>query len=449
MKVLQAYKFALDPTDRQRTELASHCGAARFAFNWGLALVSSRLEARRRDCTADVPWSLAALRREWNSAKAEVAPWWRANSKEAYSSGLDALARALKNFAASRSGKRAGSKVGFPRRRKRRARQESCRFTTGGIRVLESGKHVHLPRLRTVRTHEDTRKFTRLLNEGRAKILSATVSCTADRWYVSFGCEVDRDYSRLARPEAVVGVDVGIVNLAVLSTGEVIPNPRFLQHSLRQLRRACRHLSRGTLGSRRREAVRRRVGRIHARVRNQRSDRLHKLTSALAKEYGTVVVEHLRLAGIQRNKRLSRALADTGMAQIRRQLSYKTRWNGGRLVTADPFYASSKTCSQCGRVKAKLSLGERTFTCECCGLILDRDLNAALNLARLFEPVAGSAPETLTARGGERKTEACASAAAYEAGTELPIVVGISLGAHRPDRWSHQGGSTNPPESER
>jgi putative transposase len=278
-----------------------------------------------------------------------------------------------------------------------------------------------------------------LLNEGRAKILSATVSCTADRWYVSFGCEIDRDCRRLARPEAVVGVDVGIVNLAVLSTGEVIPNPRFLQHSLRRLRRACRHLSHGTLGSRRREAVRRRLGRIHARVRNQRSDRLHKLTSALAKEYGTVVVEDLRLAGIQRNKRLSRALADTGMAQIRRQLSYKTSWCGGRLVTADRFYPSSKTCSQCGWVKAKLSLGERTFACASCGLILDRDHNAALNLARLVEPVAGSAPETLTARRGERKTEACASAAAYEAGTELPIVVGISLGAHRPDRWSHQG----------
>lgn len=444
VKVLQAYKFALDPTDRQRTDLASHCGAARFAFNWGLALVSSRLEARRRDGSADVPWSLAALRREWNRSKGDVAPWWAENSKEAYSSGLDALARALKGFAASRSGQRAGGKVGFPHRRKRRARQESCRFTTGGIRVMESGHHVHLPRIRVVRTLESTTKLLRLLDEGRARILSATVSCAADRWYVAFGCEVDRDCGTVARPETAIGVDVGITNLAVLSTGEVIPNPRFLQHSLRRLRRACRHLSRGTLGSRRREAVRRRVGRIHARVRYQRTDRLHKLTTVLAKEYGTVVVEHLRLVGIRRNKRLARALADTGMAQIRRQLSYKTGWYGSRLITADSFFPSSKTCSQCGWVKAKLSLGERTFHCECCGLILDRDHNAALNLARLVGPVTGSAPETLTARGGKRKTEASASAAANEAGTELPTVVGVGLGAHRLDRWSRSGGNTNP-----
>jgi putative transposase len=168
------------------------------------------------------------------------------------------------------------------------------------------------------------------------------------------------------------------------------------------------------------------------------------LTTVLAREYGTVVVEHLRLVGMTRNKRLARALADTGMAQIRRQLSYKTRWYGSRLITADPFFPSSKTCSHCGWVKAKLSLGERTFQCECCGLILDRDHNAALNLARLVEPVTGSAPETLTARGGQRKTEAPASAAANEAGTEPPTVVSISLGAHRPDRWSLSRGNRNP-----
>ena len=444
VKVLQAYKFALDPTDRQRTELASHCGAARFAFNWGLALVSSRIEARRREGTADVPWSLAALRREWNRSKADIAPWWPKNSKEAYSSGLDALARALNGFAASRNGRRAGPKLGFPRHRKRRACKDSCRFTTGGIRVLEDGHHVHLPRIRVVRTHESMTKLARLLNDGRARILSATVSCAADRWYVAFGCEVDRDSGKVARPETAIGVDVGITNLAVLSTGEVVPNPRFLQLSLRRLRRACRRLCRGTLGSHRREAVRRRVGRIHARVRHQRTDRLHKLTTVLAKEYGTVVVEHLRLVGIRRNKRLARALADTGMAQIRRQLNYKTAWYGSRLITADSFFPSSKTCSQCGWVKAKLGLGERTYHCECCGMILDRDHNAALNLARLVESVTGSAPETLTARGGQRKTEASASAAANEAGTELPTVVGVGLGAHRLDRWSRSDGNTNP-----
>jgi putative transposase len=155
-------------------------------------------------------------------------------------------------------------------------------------------------------------------------------------------------------------------------------------------------------------------------VRHQRRDALHKLTAALAKEHGTVVVERLNLPGMLRNRRLARALADSGIGEIRRQLNYKTAWYGGRMVTAHPFYPSSKTCSRCCWVKAKLSLGERRFVCERCGVILDRDHNAALNLARLAEPVAGSAPETLNARGGEQKTGASASAAAIEAGTEQP-----------------------------
>jgi putative transposase len=111
----QAFRFALDPTSRQREALASHCGAARFAYNWGLALVKQRLDARQTDPSVQVPWSLPALRRDWNRAKQEVAPWWAENSKEAYSSGLDGLARALKNWSCSRNRRRMGFPVGFPR----------------------------------------------------------------------------------------------------------------------------------------------------------------------------------------------------------------------------------------------------------------------------------------------------------------------------------------------
>jgi len=439
-KVLQAYRFALDPNDRQGSKLASHCGAARFAFNWGLAFVTNRLEER----TSDVPWTFPALLREWNRVKEEVAPWWTENSKEAYSSGLSALASALKNFSAWKQGRRAGGRVGFPRFRKRGTRRDSCRFTTGSIRVLADGKHIQLPRLKTIRTQEPTFKLLKLMDNSRARIISATISREADRWFVSFGCEVDRDRFQPMRINRIVGVDVGVSNLAVLSTGEIIPNPRPLKNSLRHLSRANRRLSRRSPGSRRREIARRTLSRIHLRVRNQRRDALHKLTTALAKEHNTIVVERLHVKGMLRNRRLARTLADTGMATIRRQLAYKTAWYGSSLVTAEPFYPSSKMCSSCGWVKVKLSLGERHFRCAHCGMTMDRDKNAALNLARLAEPVAGSAPGTITARGDEHMAGALASAAVCEAGTEqLAAPASVSELISMTDGRKPRGGAVN------
>src|SRR6266568_5101902 len=140
MTVRQAYRFALDPTPRQQAGLASAAGGARFAYNWGLALVKQRLDKRQADQGVVVPWTLPELRREWNRAKAEVAPWWAENSKEAYSSGLDALARGLANRTDSKQGRRAGRRVGFPRFKAKRRTTPSCRFTTGTIRV-EAGRH--------------------------------------------------------------------------------------------------------------------------------------------------------------------------------------------------------------------------------------------------------------------------------------------------------------------
>ncbi|WP_440102698.1 RNA-guided endonuclease TnpB family protein [Streptosporangium sp. H16] len=142
------------------------------------------------------------------------------------------------------------------------------------------------------------------------------------------------------------------------------------------------------------------LGTAHARVANQRRDGIHQLTTRLAATWGTVVVEDLNVAGMVRNRRLARAIADVGLAEVRRQLSYKTGWSGGRLVVADRWYPSSKTCSGCGTVKAKLALSERTYACAECGLALGRDLNAALNLAALAADVAQSCGETRNARGG-------------------------------------------------
>jgi putative transposase len=436
--VTQAYRFALDPTPTQRRVLASHCGAARVAYNWGLALVKARLAERQSDLSIQVPLTLPELRREWNRTKDQVAPWWAENSKEAYNSGLDGLARALKNWSGSRHDRRKGRPVGFPRFKKKLRSRDSCRFTTGAIRVLADRKHVQLPRIGILKSHESTRKLARRLEQGTARILSATISRQADRWFVSFTVEVERSVPSSNGKATVVGVDVGICHLAVLSTGQPpIPNPRALERSMRKLRRVSRELASRQPGSRRRHRTRLRLARLHARAANVRRDALHKLASSLATEHGTVVVEHLNMAGLSRNHRLARALADSGMGQLRRLLTYKTRWYGSELVVANRFYPSSKTCSTCGWVKAKLSLGERTFNCDACGISLDRDINAARNLAKLVQHVAQSGWETPNARGVDvRPGLAGRTAVKREAGS-----------GHRPDKTGTavpQGTSTTP-----
>ena len=406
MIVYQAYRFALDPTPRQQGALASHVGGARFAYNWGLGLVQRRLDERAAGQDVEVPWTLPALRREWNRAKAGVAPWWAENSKEAYGSGLDALARGLRNWADSKQGRRAGARVGFPRPKRKGRGRQACRFTTGAIRVEPDRHHVTLPRLGRLKTHESTRKLARRLEQGTARILAATISQQGGRWFVSFTCQVQRAERRPRRPTATVGVDVGVAQLAVLSSGEQVANPAPLAAELRKLRRLSRRLARqqgprapdGTprAPSAGWRQTRGELSRLHARVANLRGEALHQLTSRLAGEYGTVVVERLNVAGMVRHRRLARAIADSGMGGVRRLLAYKCAWAGGRLVEAAVFFASSKTCSGCGMVKAKLSLSERVYRCQACGLELDRDENAARNLAAMVEMVvAGSGSETL------------------------------------------------------
>ncbi|MGH3862612.1 IS607 family element RNA-guided endonuclease TnpB [Actinokineospora sp.] len=430
MVVVHAYRFALDPTPGQTRDLERHAGAARFAYNWALARVKANIGQRAAErtygldgdqLTPGVGWNLPALRRAWNQAKGEVAPWWGECSKEAFNTGLDGVARGLKNFGDSKSGKRAGGKVGFPRFKSRRRATPSVRFTTGVIRVEPDRHHVTLPRVGRIKTHESTRKLARRLEAGTARILSATVRREAGRWYCAFTVKIHRTQATPTRPAQRVGVDVGITTLAVLSTGECVPNPRHLNKALRGLRRASRTLSRrqgpdrrtGARPSKRWETARRKVTRLHTRVANQRRDELHKLTTTLAGIYGTIVVEDLNVAGMLRNRKLARHLADACFGEIRRQLDYKTRWNGGLVEVADRWFPSSKTCSACQTVKPKLSLATRVFTCDACGVVLDRDLNAAINLKQY---VARSGRETVNGRGADQKTEP-GSAGGCEAST--------------------------------
>jgi putative transposase len=320
------------------------------------------------------------------------APWWAQNSKEAYSSGLANLATALRNWSSSRSGARGGPRVGFPRFKGRRGRL-SCRFTTGAFGLGADRRHIQLPRIGQVRTHESTRKLARKVGTGTARIRSATLSWQRGRWHVAFSVELPDHKPAPRTGDDVVGVDLGITSLAVLSTGQVVPNPRHLDRALRALRRTQRQVSRRrgpdrrtrTVPSNRWRKTKARVSALHTRVCNARRDGLHKLSTHLVASHDTIVIEDLNVAGMVRNRRLARAICGLGMAELRRQLDYKTRDAGVRLVVADRWFPSSKTCSACGAVRAKLTLAQRQFVCENCGAQLDRDLNAARNLAALAD----------------------------------------------------------------
>ncbi len=337
----RAYKFALAPSRVQERMLRSHAGAARFAWNWGLARCKERYTAERK-------WySAAELHGLWNAAK------------------------------------------------KGKAR-DSFRLT-GTVRC--TGDTVTVPRLGTVRTHEDTGTLAAKVEAGTARVTAATVSRTAQRWFVSFTVEEQHDTpSHHARPGSTIGIDLGVKTLltGVDDQGSVITvqGPRPLRAALRRLRRAPRAHSRKRPGSARRRAAGR-LGRLHARVAAVRADALHKATTRLAARYETVVVEDLNVTGMISNKKLARAGADQGFGTARRMLAYKTQRNGGTLVVADRWYPSSKTCSDCGSVKAKLTLADRMYACDTCGHIEDRDVNAARNLLSL----AASGAERVNARG--------------------------------------------------
>lgn len=427
MRILQAYRFALDPSPRQERAMRAHLGARRFAYNWGLALVKARLDARARGDNVEVPYTLPVLRREWNQAKEEAAPWWREHSKEAYSSGLDGLARGLRAFFDSRSGRRRGRRVAFPVFRKKGQARQSVRFTTGAIAVAD-GTHIVLPQLGRIRTHESTTALAERIAAGTARILTATLSWEGDRWFVSFTCEVDRTPGRPARPTSVVGVDAGVHHLAVLSTGEAVPNPRPLHGALRRIARLHRTAARRTRGSGHRQQTRRQLARAYRRAAYIRADAMHKLTTRLARTYGTIVIERLHIAGMMRNRRLARAIADAGLGALREQLRYKCQWYGSQLIEADTFFPSSKLCSGCGTAKATLALSERVFRCEHCGAVMDRDLNAAANLAALAAATPGSGPEALNARGRDVRLAACEqSRMSREAGSGSPHQTGALM----------------------
>lgn len=389
--MFEAVKVALDPTPSQERRLLSHAGAARFAYNVGLAHVKEGIEAGNRP-----EWSFFSLVYWWNANKDALAvnadgePWWQENSKEAYSRALESLAKALSNWSKSRKGDRKGRKVGFPKFKAKGSATPKFTYGTGSFGLIKDDpKALKLPRIGRVHCMENVAKRV-----GEAKVKRMTISQRAGRWYASLTVEREDKPVKRAPKGGAVGVDLGVKTLATLSDGTVIKNPRYLRKSERKLKKAQQALSGKTKGSNRRAKAKAKVARIHAHVANRRSDAMHKLTTRLTRKYSDISIEDLHVAGMVKNHHLAKSIMDAAFGEFRRQLEYKTARTGARLHVVDRWYRSSKTCSQCGSVKDKLSLSERTYRCYSCGLVLDRDLNAAINIL-----VAGSAPETLNAHG--------------------------------------------------
>jgi putative transposase len=382
MWVNQAFRFELSPNATQRRALAQHIGAARFAYNWGLEMaLKARAEGRR------LP-SAPELHKAWNAWKRENAPWWTEVSKCAPQEAFRDLEKALKNW---RKGKSR-----FPRFKRKKLTPDNGARLTGSIRVFS--RHVQLPRIGKVKSKEPTNKLLKLLEEGRARILSATVSREADRFYVSLTCEVERPDPKpkeVKREDDVVGVDLGLSSFAVLSDGTRIEPPKPLAKRLKLLKRRSKQLSRKEKGSNNSKKAALALARLHRKVKNLRRDFLHKQTTWLARTKPAIVVEDLNVRGLSRSW-LSRSVADVGWGTFLRMLEYKAKWYGATLIVAPRSFPSTRLCSRCGHLHGKIPLSQRVFRCQACGLERDRDLNAALNLrayglAHLTGPTASSA----------------------------------------------------------
>lgn len=368
-RILTVHRVALD-VNKTQDELFTQCaGIARFSWNWALSRWQEQYAAHREDPSAPKP-AEAALRRELNAIKRDEYPWMLQAPKTVPQQAIKNLGAAFKSFFAGRSR--------YPNFKAKGRCRESFRPDNGPGTFLVEGRRLRLPRIGWVKMREGLR-FGPDLNP---EVKSVTISREAGRWFAAITVEADNN--AMPAPEStVLGVDLGISDLAALSDGRKVSGPKALRRNLKRLARLQRAHARRQKGGKNRARSRARIAKLHARIRNIRQDSLHKLTTQLAREANTVVIEDLNVRGMMANRHLSRAISDMGFFEFRRQLSYKIARRGGTLVVADRFFASSKTCSTCQTKAEALPLSVRSWTCADCGAHHDRDINAAINLKNL------------------------------------------------------------------
>ena len=393
--MIRSHKIALDPNDRQAGLLMQHCGWARTASNWAIDTFATAWftgEGEPNAWLTDVD-----LRKMFNQVKWDLYPWSRDLSQIVAKNAIIHTGDGLRQWGAYGRARKAGQparRVGFPRYRKR-GRHMSYTASNGRNTIRLDGRCVRLPGVGLVRMREALR-FA-------GDITAVTVSLYGGRWHAAFTVDTGEPEPAL-REGGTVGIDMGLTVLATLSDETRIRNPKALAAEFAKLRTLDKAIARSRNVHGRKQPSQRRNrlyelrNRQHARVRHLRRDHHHKATCAIAKTWAVVKVETLNVSGMMKNKRLARSISDAGMAEFVRMLEYKCAWHGAQFVKVDPWFASSRTCSACGAVKAALSLSERTYRCDRCGFECDRDLNAARNIKAY--PVASSAAVNRARRPG-------------------------------------------------
>jgi len=428
------FKFTIDVNRDQHQRLLAHAGAARLAYNHHLGRVKANLDQRAAersygindaDLTPALSWSKVSFinhMNAWKDGRAPDAkvtvdedtgevvrglPWRGEVSADVFECASVNAAQALKNWADSKNGARAGKAAGFPRFKSRhkttpafRLRSKYTEGTTPPVRPT-GPKAMRFPKLGALRVRETTKRLRRLYESGRFHAYAASFRFERGRWVVSVtGVAAALHHarrSRAGRHQARVGVDLGVKTLAVVADkhGSVLAvheGVKALQHAQARLKLANQSYSRTKRDSGGRRKAARRLGRVHARIAHLRRNLLHELSSTIVKGHVAVVIEDLNAAGMLANRRLARVVSDASLGELRRQIEYKAAWYGTEVTIADRWLPSSKTCSGCGEVKADLTLADRVYECPACGLVLDRDANAAVNLARYTPPTKKTSP---------------------------------------------------------
>ena len=363
----RAYKTELDPNDQHCSAFRRFAGTSRFVFNWGLATWRQWYEDGKKP-------NAYSLKKHFNAIKDNQCPWVREIPYAITEAAFQNLGTAFKYF--FRRVKQ-GETPGYPKFKRRNGRAS---FQLRSTRIERD--RVRLTHVGWVRLKE--RGYIPCSDQGHKFGTFATISERAGRWYISVLVK-----ETVAEPTndstLIVGIDFGLKTLVVLSNGETFPNPHALIVAEQKLSRLQRELSRRKKGGANWLKTKAKVARCYAKIANVRKDTLHDIshhvTAGLRPK--ALVIEDLNVSGMISNRHLSKAVSDVGFYELRRQIEYKAQRLGIEIIIADRWYASSKTCSGCGWKNTELTLSDRVFHCPECGLEIDRDLNAALNLQSL------------------------------------------------------------------
>lgn len=361
--MIRAHKLRLNPTPEQEVYFRKAAGTKRFVYNQALDLWKFGKAVGASE------FGVMEIKRQFNLFKEAQYPWMYEVAKDVFEGAIADLGVALKNYFDGKDGKRKGTKVGFPKYKSKKNKKQSFRLNNDKFKV--DGHNFWVPNLGWVNMAEKLRF--------QGKIMSAVVSKVADWWFVSIQVELEKPAPRIFEKPST-GVDVGIKALAVLSDGSAFENQKPLRNGLKRLKTLNRSLARKAKGSQRWWKAKQKLGRFHFKIANKRSDDLHKASFEITLTYAFIGTEDLHVKGMVKNRKLSLSISDVGLGEFIRQLEYKSATFGGRVVKVGRFFASSKTCNDCGHVNQELELKDRTWICQGCGTIHDRDWNAAKNI---------------------------------------------------------------------